>query len=292
MDSFRQKLQSAVKQTAVKLPVVRGLVQLRGRRLGNSQQFRDLYSHEMPSAATPFHIFPDGWSSAVPGFATGKSELFEDFRIKWLEEHLGSFQGKRVLELGPLEGGHTFMMERAGAKVVAIEANQRAFLKCLIVKNALDLKSEFLFGDFRPYLETTGPGSFDFVLAVGVLYHMLEPLKLLHDIAAVTDAFGIWTHYYDPQVLRGKVHFNPTPVTQSFAGKSVEAYEQHYLSSVAAKQFIGGSAPTSRWLTRAALLGFIDHLGFDVEVGDENPNHPNGPCILLYAQRGARSAAN
>jgi hypothetical protein len=285
VSSFPQKLRSAVKQTAVKLPVMRSLVQLRGRRASNSQNFRDLYSHEIPSAATPFHIFADGWSSAVPGFATGKAELFDDFRIKWLEEHLGSFQGKRVLELGPLEGGHTFMMEHGGAEIIAIEANQRAFLKCLVVKNALNLKSEFLFGDFRPYLEKAKPGSFDFVLAVGVLYHMLEPLKLLHDIAAVTNAFGLWTHYYDPQVIHDKVHFNPRPVTQSFAGKSTEAYEQHYLSSVATKQFIGGSAPTSRWLTRAGLLGFIEHLGFRIEVGDENLKHPNGPCILLFARR-------
>ena len=101
---------------------------------------------------------------------------------------------------------------------------------------------------------------------------MLEPLKLLHDIAAVTDAFGLWTHYYDPQVLRDKVHFSPKPVTQSFAGKSVRAYEQHYLSSVATKQFIGGRAPTSRWLTRAGLLEYIEHLGFHIDVGDEDLN--------------------
>ena len=64
---------------------------------------------------------------AVPGFETGSSALFDDIRIKWLEAQLGSFAGQRVLDLGPLEGGHTCMMENAGASVVAIEGNQRPF---------------------------------------------------------------------------------------------------------------------------------------------------------------------
>ncbi len=179
-------IKSALKTAAI-LPGIRRVVQLGDQLWGRSPQFRDVYCREAPSPATPFNIFRNSWSSAVPGFETGSASLFDDVRIKWLEAQLGSFSGQRVLELGPLEGGHTCMMERAGASVVAIEANQRAFLKCLIVKDALHLKSEFLYGDFRPYLEAAQPGRFDFILAIGVLYHMLEPLKLLHDIARVTN---------------------------------------------------------------------------------------------------------
>ncbi len=239
----------------------------------------------MPTDATPFSIFKDAWSSAVPGFETGKAELFDDFRIRWLEEKYGSFNGKRVLELGPLEGGHTTMMEHAGATVTAIEASQRGFLKCLVVKNALHLQSEFLYGDFRPYLEAASPLSFDFVLAVGVLYHMLEPLKLLHDIARVTNSFGLWTHYYDPAICRDDLRFNATPVRQTVGDVSADAYEQHYLSSMRSKQFIGGTEPTSRWMTRQGLIASIRALGFEVTLGDENLKHQNGPCILLLARR-------
>jgi hypothetical protein len=279
---------SAMK-AAASLPGVRSVVQIGDQLWGRSPQFRDVYSREAPSPATPFNIFRNAWSSAVPGFETGSSSLFDDFRVKWLEAQLGSFSGQRVLELGPLEGGHTCMMERAGASVVAIEGNQRAFLKCLIVKDALHLKSEFLYGDFRPYLETAESGRFDFILAIGVLYHMLEPLKLLHDIARVTNAFGLWTHYYDPDIIGKTLHFDPKPFLQTVDGNSAEVYRQHYLSSLAAPTFCGGSAPTSYWLTKNGLLQYLERLGYQVRVGDDAPHHPNGPSILLFAKRATQT---
>ncbi|HEY1901683.1 MAG TPA: methyltransferase domain-containing protein [Terracidiphilus sp.] len=266
------------------VPLVRPLLQHVGQFIGQTPQIRDVYSREIPSPATPFTIFKNEWSSAVPGFETGKSELFEDARIKWLEAQVGSFQGKRVLELGPLEAGHTTMLERAGADVTAIEANQRAFLKCLIVKNALRLKAEFLYGDFRPYLKQTRPGAFDFVLAIGVLYHMLEPAKLLHDIAQATDAFGVWTHYYNHKIIGSTPRFDPKPSVQTVEGKSVEVYKQNYLFSVKARGFCGGSAPTSYWLTRNGLLDYVKALGFDVQVGGEDLHHHSGPNILFFAK--------
>jgi hypothetical protein len=279
------KYRTAAMKTAATLPGVRRIAQLGGKLWGQSPQFRDVYTRDAPSPSTPFNIFKDAWSSAVPGFESGSATLFDDARIKWLETQLGSYSGRRVLELGPLEGGHTYMMERAGANVIAIEANQRAFLKCLIVKDALHLKSEFLYGDFRPYLETAAPGRFDFVLAVGVLYHMLEPLKLLHDITRVTDAFGLWTHYYDRDIMRDKLRFDSQPVIQTVEGKSAEVYKQYYLSSGGTAKFCGGTEPTSCWVAKDGLLQYVKSLGFEVQVGEDNPQHPNGPSILLFARR-------
>lgn len=279
------RLRDAAVKTAGSLALVRPLIQRVGNLWGRSAQFRDLYSKDAPTHATAFEIFQHEWSSAVPGFETGKSKLFEDDRVRWLESQLGSFQGKRVLELGPLEGGHTTMMERGGAEIVSIEANQRGFLKCLVVKNALNLKTEFLYGDFSRYLESAPPRSFDFVLASGVLYHMNEPLKLLHEVARVGDAFGVWTHYYDASILGATPRFDPHPQFHVLDGKTVEVYRQNYLFSVTARGFCGGSAPTSYWLTRDGLLDYVQSLGFEVRVGAEDLRHPGGPCILFFAKR-------
>jgi hypothetical protein len=278
-------IKNSVKKAASIFPPVRHVVQI-GVRLRSKSRFSNLYSHDAPFPATAFTIFKNEWSSAVPGFETGTVQLFDDLRIKWLETQLGSFENKRILELGPLEGGHTCMMERAGAKVLAIEANQRGFLKCLVVKNALNLKSDFLFGDFRPYLEKAESNSFDFVLAIGVLYHMTEPLKLLYDIARVTDTFGVWTHYFDPAIIRDKVRFDFKPQLQTVAGRSVEVFRQHYLTGIIAiPGFCGGTAPNSFWLTKHGLLEYVESLGFEVTVGRDEPNHPNGPSILFLAKR-------
>lgn len=267
-------------------PPFRKLVQLGNEMWGKSQGFQNLYSKEVASPSNAFSIFSGEWSSAVPGFETGNSPLFNDYRMKWTLGQLGSLQGKRVLELGALEGGHTWMLEHAGAKVTAIEANQRAFLKCLIVKNALQLESQFLYGDFRPYVAAVEPNSFDLVVAFGVLYHMAEPVKLLHDLGRITDAFALWTHYYDREVLADRaVRFDFTPQLQSVNGKSVQVYQQRYLSSVKRPGYCGGSAPISFWLSREGMLDYIQGLGFEITIGGEQKNDPVGPHILLLARR-------
>jgi Methyltransferase domain len=278
---MKKIVKGVANRAATAFPPFRKLVQFGNEMWGKSQGFQNLYSKEIASASNAFSIFSGEWSSAVPGFETGKSPLFNDDRMHWTLGQLGPLQGKRVLE-----GGHTWMLEHAGARVTAIEANQRAFLKCLIAKNALHLETEFLYGDFRPYVAAAEPNSFDLVVAFGVLYHMAEPVKLLHDLGRITDAFALWTHYYDRDVLADRaVRFDFTPQLQSVNGKSVQVYEQRYLSGVKRPGYCGGSAPTSFWLSRQGMLDYIEGLGFEITIGGEQKNDPVGPHILLLARR-------
>ena len=53
----------------------------------------------------------------------------------------GSIEGFRILELGPLESGHTYQLERLGAgSILCIEASPEFYLKSLIIKEILGLK--------------------------------------------------------------------------------------------------------------------------------------------------------
>jgi hypothetical protein len=81
-------------------------VQIRQRDIGKLRGFQTLYSKEIELPANAFSIFSGEWSTAVPGFETGKSQLFNDDRMKWTLGELDSLHGKRVLELGTLEGRH------------------------------------------------------------------------------------------------------------------------------------------------------------------------------------------
>ncbi|MHB8594153.1 MAG: class I SAM-dependent methyltransferase, partial [Acidimicrobiales bacterium] len=111
----------------------------------------------------------------------------------------------RVLELGPLEGGHSYMLDCLGASgVTAIEANQRAYLRCLIAKELLGIPSaRFLCGDFMAYLQDAvrRGASWDLCVAVGVLYHQKDPVSLLELATQVSDRLLLWTHYYDAEVI-------------------------------------------------------------------------------------------
>jgi hypothetical protein len=247
------------------------------------------YVNEPPTTQAPFRIFDGEWISDIPSFGLGLAKLFDDGRIKWFEYHCGGFAGKRILELGPFEGGHTFMMaSRGAAHITSIESNTHAYLKCLLVKDALNFDAKFLLGDFRLFLSKCR-NVYDFVLASGVLYHMTDPIGLLADIARVTTSMGIWTHYYDRTVILDRnglrEYFTEDPTMRHVGQRDLTMYRRSYLKALERPDFCGGSAPFSYWLTKDSLLGYLEDLGLKVEVGADELDHPNGPCILLYASR-------
>ena len=249
----------------------------------------DAYVTEPPSYDSAFKLFEGEWSSNIPGYRGGHAALFDDARIRWFAEQCGGFKGKRVLELGPLEGGHTSMIANAGAaSVTAIECNTRAFLKCLIVQNALKFKADFLLGDFRLYLEKCNE-TFDVLIASGVLYHMLNPVSFLTNCARVSNRIALWTHYYDPEIIRANGHlrekFDPSPRIERIGSRQIILYRQNYFEALQWKGFCGGSAPASYWLTRDSLLGLLQDLGFTVVIGDDTKTHPNGPAMAVFASR-------
>ncbi len=248
----------------------------------------DAYVTSPPSREAAFRIFDGQWSCSVPGYGLGAVPQFDDDSIRWLEQQCGGFKGKRILELGSLEGGHTYMLSRAGAAAItSIEANTNAFLKCLIVQNALKFNADFILGDFRPYLDTC-TDTYDLLLASGVLYHMMEPMKLLQDMANVSRSIYIWTHYYDADVILNredlKKKFESDPRVQHFGGREIISYKQSYLEALQWKGFCGGSGATSYWMTKESILGVLAGLGFQVVIGKDF-QHYNGPAIMLFASR-------
>lgn len=255
----------------------------------------DAYVMKTPSGQNALDIFSGEWSSELPahfGLTTtpGSAKLFEDSRVAWAKDVLGGFEGRRVLEMGPLEGGHSYLLEEAGAsEIIAIEANTRAFLKCLCIKEVLGLKRvKFLLGDFSSYLRE-GEHRFDLVMASGVLYHMDNPVELLDLISRASGAVYLWTHYYDPQIISDNPNlahkFSPLE-SFDYQGVGYEIAVQSYKDSLGWSGFCGGSLPTSKWLTRDSLMRALHTFGFTrIEVSFEQPDHPNGPCLALCAMK-------
>lgn len=182
------------------------------------------------------------------------------------------------------------MLERLGAaKIVAIEGNARAYLKCLVVKELLHLqRARFLCGDFMAYLRER-PERFDVCFASGVLYHMTEPVDLIRLIAGVADRAFLWTHYYDAGILRDDRRFSGPYAAGTRSEQAGFAYTRHlqtYQAALGWSGFCGGPEATSVWLERDDILRCLAHFGFgDVRVNFDNPAHPNGPSFALVARR-------
>jgi hypothetical protein len=244
--------------------------------------------HEAPSPQTAVSVIRD-WITRFPpetGIRSGGHvDLFSDERAAWGLKRLGDLNGRTVLELGPLEGAHTCLLDRAGAHVTAIEGNKRGYLKCLITKEVMGMRnSHFLLGDFLPWLESTDR-RFDAIWASGVLYHMAEPLRLLRAISEHTDTVFIWTHYFpEDGNPRRPPFFKQSSI--ALAGRSIEHFHRLYLRPRWRALACGGPAAGSCWLRRDDILFALQALGFSrVEIGPENRDAPYRQHFALVAQR-------
>src|ERR1700742_895018 len=100
----------------------------------------DRFETRYPSIRNAMELFAGKWISQIPVYGYGHASLFEDGRLSLFDTAIGGVAGKKVLELGPLDGGHTYIMSALGAEsIIAIEANKDSYLRCLIIKEAFNL---------------------------------------------------------------------------------------------------------------------------------------------------------
>lgn len=256
------------------------------------------FSADSPIDANAFDLFEDAWSTLFRSgngqhLTKGKFDGTNDARIDWLCSKI-DLRGKNVLELGPLEAAHTVMLEKAGADVLSVEANVGAFLRCLVVKNELGLKSRFLLGDFN--LLNTDGSKFSLVLASGVLYHMTNPVSFLEKFSNCTDNLFLWTHYFESDLSK----WNPSlfhqlengkwnhrhPETVDFNGLNIRIVRQRYGEALGWSGFCGGPKDYSYWIEKNDLLKLLQKLGFSrIDVSFDEPMHPNGPSLCVLARK-------
>jgi hypothetical protein len=274
-----------------------GIAKVQWARLRGRAAAQDGYETRAPSRQHALDLFRGEWTSALPpgceGLEAGTVPLFADTCLAWGLERLGGVEGRRVLELGPLEGAHSWLLAaRGAASVTAVEASRRAYLKCLVMKEVLGTERvRVLLGDCVAYLADPPEPRFDVAVASGVLYHMTDPVTLLARLARASDRLYLWTMYYDEAAITARpklaARFRTTE-SRTVEGFPHTLHVHSYQAAGFQPTFCGGPAATSRWLTRADIVGALRHLGFeDVEVGYDDPDRPNGPALALVARRGA-----
>ncbi len=254
------------------------------------------YCDRFPTPQNAIDVFEGDWSSVLPAEARadsgGFAGLFEDPRIQWMVETLGGVAGRRILELGPLEGGHTYALETRydAAEIVAVEANERAFLKCLVTKEILGTRrSRFLLGDFNRFMAESRT-RFDLVVACGVLYHMEHPAEHIKLLCNSADTVFVWTHYFD----RALIDAIGPDLSRKFTVESTVDYEgyehvvhrQDYLDALGWGGFCGAGREFGNWLRLDDIKNLFDRHDFEIAAtAFHNTDHPNGPAIAFVAHR-------
>jgi len=251
-----------------------------------------------PSDQNALDLFAGEWSSqppaARPELRAGQTPLFDDPRITWAHHHLiamgvaDGFANRDVLELGPLEAGHTYLIDRLQPKsVTAVEANSRAYLKCLIAKEIFGItRARFLLGDCLEFLRTTDR-HFDIGVACGILYHLTNPVELLELLARRCDALFLWTVFYDPEFVAQ----NPVPgakfsekLPMEHAGFKHTVHRFNYGPSLDWKGFCGGGDIYSYWMEKSEIVGALERFGFTDFRTEQHPNI-HGSALMLAAKK-------
>jgi hypothetical protein len=231
-----------------------------------------------------------GWKTSFPpdyGLKAGAVEIYRDPRIRWAIEAFGSLEGYRVLEFEPLDGGHTSMLDAAGARVDAVEPNRRAFLRCLITKEVLGLtRSTFWLGDVLGALENWQQ-RYDLVVASGALGHLSDPLRFIELAAARADAIYFWTHLVTetavPSFSRRRSAAFRTAESKLFHGVDVRIYRHAHGKS---NKAMADEDHEHLWLNRDDLLNALGALGFsDIRQCGEQADDPGWPALSILARR-------
>jgi SAM-dependent methyltransferase len=219
-------------------------------------------------------LAPDVWT--MPG---SPDLVKADPRLKAILQMCRALYGARLstlrmLDLGCLEGGYSVGLARAGAQVLGIEAREEHLEKCMLARDALALPGlEFACADVKA-ITVDRFGSFDAVLALGILYHLDDPVGWLRQIAALTRGILFVDTHYAPVDEASLAAVRPGLRGQLGL---LERFDSHGLAvagrwyrewAVEAERdtmpWASWSNPRSLWLTKESLARAMRHAGFDV----------------------------
>lgn len=195
----------------------------------------------------------------------GDAELVDDGRIA---SFLDVFPGCRtVLELGSLEGAHSFSLARRVEQVTAIEGRAANLAKAHLVQRLLGVDNvTFVEADLET-AELERLGRFDALFCVGLLYHLRRPWLLLDRFPAWSDRVFLQTHFADA-------------AEETLDGLPGRTYAEYGSSDP-----LSGLSQTSFWLTLPALTARLEQNGYRVRELDRDLKHPSGPIVTLVAER-------
>ena len=268
-------------------------------------QLSSKFWQDLPSDESALQLYRGNWHSEIEGksIAQIRAELSEnlfcaedelkkfktDLRVRWCSDVWAELNNMNVVELGPADGFHTYQLEAMGANVLAIEGNYDAFLRCLVLKNAMSMRSRFWLGNFLHLFDNKA--SYDLVFACGVLYHLQDPLGFLQSVINSSKRLFVWTHYYDDTAIQHVNHeregFQEKITSErSLLGQSYTYHHKFYNTEhVSSDGYIGGLNESASWLSKADLMRAIDALGFKVLKVLEDDGADQMPAINLWLER-------
>jgi SAM-dependent methyltransferase len=206
--------------------------------------------------------------------------------MRLVAERLGDrFDGRRILDLGCLEGYFSIECALQGAEVLGVDGKLLNVRKCEFVRSVLGVeRATFVHGDARE-VTCESSGRFDVVLALGLLYHLDDPYAFLEHIAGLCDGFAVIdTHVAlaaQPETI-GADPWRPELSemrTYTFGGRQYEGRLYREFPPGTAR-IVKDVSPTasldnevSLWLAEESLVQMLHDVGFSGTEKGVCPRH-------------------
>lgn len=222
-----------------------------------------------------FILDPKGRPFGKPWSATKRSvpQEIPDYRI--VELHRRFPLGERdVLEIGCYEGIHTVALAKLARRVMAADSRIENVVKT-IVRCAILGETPVVFPwNVEEGLSAHVDLSCDVLHHVGVLYHLVDPVRHLREVLPhVRQAVMLDTHVAPDNARLDRYQSNG----QSFT-------YMKYKEGGREEPF-AGMADHAKWLCEGDLVGILRDAGFsNIDIA-ERRDERNGPRVLLYASR-------
>lgn len=184
----------------------------------------------------------------------------------------GEYAGRRVLDLGCLEGYFSLECALRGADAVGVDAREINVKKCEFAASVLGVSNARFVLEDAMRVTRERFRSFDAVLALGLLYHLEDPFAFLSHMAALCEGFMVLDTLvaleHRPQTISGwqpelselrELHFGG----RSYRGRlyrefrSTAGEEERAFSTTASL-----SNDLSVWLTEDSLVAMLTDAGF------------------------------
>jgi SAM-dependent methyltransferase len=166
--------------------------------------------------------------------------------------------GRRIVDLGCLEGGYTVELARAGFDALGIEVRESNFENCQRVKAGTNLPNlTFACDDVQNLAKY---GTFDAIFCSGILYHLDQPRKFVDLMAQVCRRVVIIdTHIADTQP-NGKFALSQVTENEGWTGRWFDEFKEESLRHE--DKWSSWSNPKSFWPMKRDLMQGLQQVGF------------------------------
>ena len=172
-------------------------------------------------------------------------------------------KGKRIADLGCLEGGFSVVFARLGMEVVGIEVRESNYLNCMFVKQRTHLPNLSFVRDDAWNVGKYGP--FDVIFCCGLLYHLDRPVAFIRQLSEVcTKALILNTHFATTSPNRHHV-LGDLEEHEGVQGRWMQEYDPKAVADHATLdqlKWASWSNDRSFWVQREYLLEEIRAAGF------------------------------